>query len=215
MAYEKMPDERKDGASLYEILGVEHDATPEEIKKAYRKMALKHHPDKNRDNPEATEKFKEINHAHSILSDPSKREIYDKYGNMGLYIAEQFGEENVKLYFRLNSGWCKALFFCCGVITGCYFCCCCCFFCFNFCCGKCKPNPEEDWPEDMAAYEDAMREESGNDDSSPVTTQPGLSSEKPEASEPEPAPEPKSPAENSTASNDTSTTAIPLPPPPS
>ncbi|EDO37841.1 predicted protein, partial [Nematostella vectensis] len=81
------------GASLYEILGVEHDATPEEIKKAYRKMALKHHPDKNRDNPEATEKFKEINHAHSILSDPSKREIYDKYGNMGLYIAEQFGEE--------------------------------------------------------------------------------------------------------------------------
>ncbi|XP_020605856.1 dnaJ homolog subfamily C member 5-like [Orbicella faveolata] len=70
-------------------------------------MALKHHPDKNPNNPEATEKFKEVNHAHSILADPGKREIYDKYGSMGLYIAEQFGEENVKLYFRLNSGWCK------------------------------------------------------------------------------------------------------------
>ncbi|XP_031563542.1 dnaJ homolog subfamily C member 5-like isoform X2 [Actinia tenebrosa] len=203
MAYEKMEDERKDGTSLYDILLVDKDATPDEIRKAYRKMALKHHPDKNRDNPEATEKFKEINHAHTILSDPGKREIYDNYGNMGLYIAEQFGEENVKLYFRLNSGWCKALFFCCGVITGCYFCCCCCFFCFNFCCGKCKPNPDEDWPEDMAAYEDAMKDD--EDSSTPITTQPGLN-EEPEAT----TEESKSPIDSNN-SNSTSSTAIPLP----
>ncbi|XP_020910646.1 dnaJ homolog subfamily C member 5 isoform X2 [Exaiptasia diaphana] len=211
MAYEKMQDDKDDkkDASLYDILLVDRDASPEEIKKAYRKMALKHHPDKNRDNPEATEKFKEINHAHTILSDPSKREIYDKYGNMGLYIAEQFGDENVKLYFRLNSGWCKALFFFCGVITGCYFCCCCCFFCFNFCCGKCKPNPDEDWPEDMTAYEDAMKEE---EDSTPVTTQPGLNGEPVMTSEePGPTEDAKPSQVESPTSNSTGSTAIPLP----
>eukprot|EP00795_Rhopilema_esculentum_P013143 gene13145-3935_t len=85
--------DRKEGESLYDLLGVDKDATPEQIKKAYRKMALKHHPDKNPDDPEATERFKQINHANAILSDPNKREIYDNYGTMGLYIAEQFGEE--------------------------------------------------------------------------------------------------------------------------
>lgn len=187
----------KEGASLYDVLGVDKTATQEEIKKAYRKMALKHHPDKNPDNPEATEKFKEVNHAHSILADPSKREIYDKYGSMGLYIAEQFGEENVKLYFRLNSGWCKALFMFCGIITCCYFCCCC-FFCCNFCCGKCKPVPDEQW-EDFE-FDDVKDEED------PVTKQPGsngndTSSEK----------LPKSPGLDSAASSNTANTAIPMP----
>lgn len=51
--------------------------------------------------------FKEINRAHSILSDLTKRNIYDNYGSLGLYIAEQFGEENVNTYFVLTSGWCK------------------------------------------------------------------------------------------------------------
>lgn len=190
-----MEDERHQGASLYDVLGVDRNATQEEIKKAYRKMALKHHPDKNPNNPEATEKFKEVNHAHSILSDPSKREIYDKYGSMGLYIAEQFGEENVKLYFRLNSGWCKALFMFCGLITCCYFCCCC-FFCCNFCCGKCKPVPDEQWEE--FEFDDVK------DDDEPITTQPGSNGNHTSSEQP------KSPGVDSATSNSTANSAIPM-----
>jgi len=110
-----------------------------------KQLALKYHPDKNPNNPEAAEKFKDINRANTILSDITKRNIYDNYGSLGLYIAEQFGEENVNTYFVLTSGWCKALVAFCGVITCCY--CCCCFCCcFNFCCGKCRPkHPEEDY----------------------------------------------------------------------
>lgn len=72
-----------------------------------RKLALKYHPDKNPDNPEAAEKFKEINNAHATLTDLTKRNIYDKYGSLGLYVAEQFGEENVNTYFMLSSWWAK------------------------------------------------------------------------------------------------------------
>lgn len=68
---------------------------------------MKFHPDKNPDNPEAADKFKEINNAHAILNDPTKRNIYDKYGSLGLYVAEQFGEENVNTYFVLSSWWAK------------------------------------------------------------------------------------------------------------
>ena len=53
--------------------------------------------------------FKEVNRAHTILSDLNKRNIYDNYGSLGLYIAEQFGEENVNAYFLVTSGWCKVI----------------------------------------------------------------------------------------------------------
>lgn len=72
-----------------------------------RKLALKFHPDKNPDNPEAADKFKEINNANAILSDETKRNIYNQYGSLGLYVAEQFGEENVNTYFVLSSWWAK------------------------------------------------------------------------------------------------------------
>ncbi|KAG8234196.1 hypothetical protein J437_LFUL007356 [Ladona fulva] len=139
-------DKRKlstSGDTLYQILGLPKTATADDVKKTYRKLALKYHPDKNPNNPEAAEKFKEVNRAHSILSDLAKRNIYDNYGSLGLYIAEQFGEENVNAYFLVTSGWCKALIIFCGIITGCYFCCCFCCCC-NFCCGKCKPRPPEE-----------------------------------------------------------------------
>ncbi|CAB1329903.1 unnamed protein product [Coregonus sp. 'balchen'] len=97
------------GESLYIVLGIDKLATPDDIKKSYRKLALKFHPDKNPDNPEASDKFKEINNAHAILNDPTKRNIYDKYGSLGLYVAEQFGEENVNTYFVLSSWWAKDL----------------------------------------------------------------------------------------------------------
>ncbi len=65
----------------YEILGVQKNATDEEIKKAYRKLAIQYHPDKNPGDTVAEAKFKEINDAYQILSDPSKRRNYDMYGS--------------------------------------------------------------------------------------------------------------------------------------
>lgn len=72
-----------------------------------RKLALRFHPDKNPDNPEAVEKFKELNSAHAVLSDLTKRNIYDSYGSLGLYVAQQFGEDNVNTYFMLSTWWAK------------------------------------------------------------------------------------------------------------
>jgi len=65
----------------YEVLGVSRNATPDEIKKAYRKMARKYHPDINRDDPNAAEKFKEISDAYEVLSDENKRAAYDQFGH--------------------------------------------------------------------------------------------------------------------------------------
>lgn len=68
----------------YEVLGVSKSATPEELKKAYRALAIKYHPDRNPDNKEAEEKFKEAAEAYDVLSDPDKRAKYDQFGhNMG------------------------------------------------------------------------------------------------------------------------------------
>ena len=68
----------------YEILGCEREAEVEIIKKSYRKLALQFHPDRNPDNPEAEEKFKEAAEAYEVLRDPEKRRIYDAYGHDGL-----------------------------------------------------------------------------------------------------------------------------------
>lgn len=73
------------GKDYYEILGVSRSATEEEIKKAYKKLAVKYHPDKNPDHKEESErKFREVSEAYEVLSDASKREIYDKFGEEGL-----------------------------------------------------------------------------------------------------------------------------------
>ena len=66
---------------LYEVLGVDKNASDDEIKSAYRKLAKKYHPDLNKDNPSAAEKFKEINQAYEVLGDQQKRSNYDKFGS--------------------------------------------------------------------------------------------------------------------------------------
>lgn len=73
----------------YEVLGVEKTADADTIKKAYRKLAMQYHPDKNPDNKEAVEKFKEASEAYEVLSDSSKRSTYDQFGHAGL--EGQFG----------------------------------------------------------------------------------------------------------------------------
>lgn len=65
----------------YDILGVPRDASAEDIKKAYRKLAMKHHPDKNAGNKASEAKFKEISAAYETLSDPKKRKNYDAFGS--------------------------------------------------------------------------------------------------------------------------------------
>lgn len=72
---------RKD---YYEVLGLNRDASEEEIKKAYRKLAMKFHPDRNPDNPKSEEHFKEAKQAYEILSDANKRAAYDQYGHAGV-----------------------------------------------------------------------------------------------------------------------------------
>ncbi len=68
----------------YEILGVNQSATEDELKKAFRKLAIQYHPDRNPGDKEAEEKFKEINEAYSVLSDAKKRAAYDRYGHAGI-----------------------------------------------------------------------------------------------------------------------------------
>ena len=68
----------------YEVLGISKSASEAEIKSAFRKKAKEFHPDLNKDNPEAAEKFKEAQEAYSVLSDENKRKMYDQYGHAGV-----------------------------------------------------------------------------------------------------------------------------------
>ncbi len=79
-----MPPSKRD---YYKILDVERSANAEEIKKAYRKLALQHHPDRNPGDKKAEDHFKEATEAYQVLSDSQKRELYDRYGHEGLSSA--------------------------------------------------------------------------------------------------------------------------------
>src|SRR5881396_3438457 len=76
---------------FYTVLGVNRDASEEDIKKAYRKLAMKHHPDRNPDDKSAEDKFKEAKEAYEVLSDAKKRSAYDQFGHAGVDASAGFG----------------------------------------------------------------------------------------------------------------------------
>jgi len=77
----------------YEVLGLKKGASPEEIKRAYRKLAVKYHPDKNQGDKQAEERFKEINEAYAVLSDPQKKEQFDQFGSSNFH--QRFSQEDI------------------------------------------------------------------------------------------------------------------------
>jgi len=88
-----LADARRD---YYDVLGLPRDADPTEIKRAYRALALRYHPDQNRDDKHAEEKFKEVSAAYTVLSDPEKRARYDRLGHLGL-VRETSGMDPISV----------------------------------------------------------------------------------------------------------------------
>ncbi|MDE3014338.1 MAG: DnaJ domain-containing protein, partial [Gemmatimonadota bacterium] len=78
-------------SDYYQLLGVSREAGSEEIKKAYRKLALEYHPDRNQGSKEAEERFKEVTEAYEVLRDSEKRAMYDRYGKQGVRGASAGG----------------------------------------------------------------------------------------------------------------------------
>ncbi|MGH7721043.1 MAG: molecular chaperone DnaJ [Gemmatimonadaceae bacterium] len=89
-------------ADFYSLLGVPRDASHEDVKKAYRKLAMKYHPDRNNGAKDAEERFKEITEAYDVLRDPQKRALYDRYGEAGLRGQGAGGFHHVDLTEALN-----------------------------------------------------------------------------------------------------------------
>jgi curved DNA-binding protein len=84
----------------YEILGLKKGATPDELKKAFRKLAVKYHPDKNAGDKKAEDRFKEINEAYAVLSDPEKKSQYDQFGSAGF--QQRYSQEDI--FRNFNAG---------------------------------------------------------------------------------------------------------------
>ncbi|MBS1519058.1 MAG: DnaJ domain-containing protein [Bacteroidetes bacterium] len=93
-----------DYKDYYKILGVNKNATQDEIKKAYRKLAVKYHPDKNKGKKEAEEKFKEINEANEVLGDKDKRKKYDELGENWKYYQQSGGQQDFDWSQYANQG---------------------------------------------------------------------------------------------------------------
>lgn len=89
---------------FYDILGVPRNASGDEIKKAHRKLVRQYHPDVNKNNPAATEKFKEVQEAYDVLSDESKRKNYDQFGHAGVGVEGHGGADPFEAFRRAQTG---------------------------------------------------------------------------------------------------------------
>lgn len=87
----------------YKALGLEKGASPDDIKKAFRKLAVKYHPDRNPNDKAAEDKFKEINEAYAVLSDPKKKEQYDTFGSSGFH--QQYSQEDIFRGFDFGNAY--------------------------------------------------------------------------------------------------------------
>jgi len=87
-------------ANYYDVLGIQKQASPDEIKKAYRKLAMKYHPDRNKDDAQAEEKFKQVSEAYAVLSDKEKRKKYDQFGAEGF--KQRYSQDDIFRGFDLN-----------------------------------------------------------------------------------------------------------------
>ncbi len=83
------------------MLGVSRTVTEVELKSAYRKLAMQHHPDRNPNNPDAEERFKEVTEAYAILADTDKRSLYDRYGHAGVGNAAEPAEASMARRSRI------------------------------------------------------------------------------------------------------------------
>ena len=90
-------------ADYYKALGVEKGASADDIKKAFRKLAVKYHPDRNPDDKGAEDKFKEINEAYAVLSDPEKKQQYDTFGSSGFH--KQYSQEDIFRGFDFGNAY--------------------------------------------------------------------------------------------------------------
>ena len=86
----------------YEVLGLDRGASEAELKKAYRRLAMKFHPDRNSDDPSAEEKFKEASEAYEVLTDPQKKEAYDRFGHAGVDPNQSGGFSDPVSYTHLT-----------------------------------------------------------------------------------------------------------------
>ncbi|NJM09704.1 MAG: DnaJ domain-containing protein [Bdellovibrionaceae bacterium] len=89
----------------YSVLGVSRQASPDEIKKAYRKLAMKFHPDKNPGDKSAEDRFKEATEAYDVLSDPKKKQMYDQFGHAG---PQQGGPNPFRGALSSYGGWLRS-----------------------------------------------------------------------------------------------------------
>lgn len=128
------------GQSLYRELGLDPSASVDDVRRAHKKLVIKYHPDKTNGDAAAELRFRRITRAYKVLTDPNKRQIYDKYGSDGLNLYEEMqGQRKGPQNYLNRHPAARCLYYVFGALTFGYACCCCCWCC-HCCNGHCtKP----------------------------------------------------------------------------